>query len=100
MRILFVSTTLIAVTLSGAALAGERCNVPASEWQTRDALQTKLTASGWDVRSIKTEDGCYEAYAIDADGKRVEAYFDPKTLDRLGEAGETEDDDGDDDSQG
>ena len=100
MRILFLSTVLTAATLGGA-MAGEQCNVPVAEWQPRDALQAKLKADGWDVRSIKTEDGCYEAYAIDAEGNRVEAYFDPQTLDRLGQNGETEDDDGEDgDSQG
>ena len=45
-----------------------------------------MKAEGWDVRSIKTEDGCYEAYAIDAKGKRVEAYFNPQTFERVGKS--------------
>jgi hypothetical protein len=45
------------------------------------------------VRSIKSEDGCYEAYATDAQGNKVEAYFNPKTLDRLDIASD-EDDEG------
>ena len=53
------------------------------EWQPREALQKKLESEGWKVRRIKTEDGCYEAYALDSNGHRVEAYFDPKSLEML-----------------
>ena len=59
-----------------------QCNVPTDQWQPREALQKKLESEGWKVRSIKTEHGCYEAKALDANGKRLEAVFDPKTLDR------------------
>lgn len=73
-----------AVLLPAAAIADDvRCNVPAAERQPEQALKAKLEAAGMTVKRIKTEDGCYEAYAIDKDGKRVEAYFDPRTLDRL-----------------
>lgn len=65
---------------AGTASAGDLCHVPKSEWQTVDALQEKLKTDGWTVKKIKTEDGCYEAYAIDAEGRKVEAYFDPKTF--------------------
>jgi len=54
-----------------------------AEWQPREALQQKLQAAGWNVKKLKTEDGCYEAYAIDDKGRRVEAYFDPKTLETV-----------------
>lgn len=75
---------IIALTLAagfdGTALASEQCNAAMADWQPREALQTKLEGEGWEVRSIKTEDGCYEAYAINADGKKVEAYFNPQTF--------------------
>lgn len=64
----------------GTAFASEKCSVAMADWQPREALQTKLEADGWQVRSIKSEDGCYEAYAINAEGKKVEAYFNPQTL--------------------
>jgi len=51
-----------------------------SDWQSREALQQKLEADGWKVNRIKTDDGCYEAYAIDEKGQRIEAYFNPKTF--------------------
>jgi len=56
------------------------CNTPMDQWQKPDALQTKLEKQGWKVKQIKTEDGCYEVYALDENGKRVETFFDPSTL--------------------
>ncbi|SIQ02732.1 Peptidase propeptide and YPEB domain-containing protein [Rhizobium sp. RU33A] len=70
----------LAAAFGGTALASEKCNVAMADWKPREALQTKLEGEGWKVRSIKTEDGCYEAYAINAEGKKVEAYFDQQTL--------------------
>lgn len=77
-----LSITLAVLILSGAsaAFASDRCDVPMAEWQPREALQQKLEADGWKVTRIKTDDGCYEADAIDEKGQRVEASFDPKTF--------------------
>lgn len=49
-------------------------------WQAKETLQQKLEAQGWDVRRIKEDGGCWEVYAKDAGGERVEAYFHPVTL--------------------
>lgn len=80
------------IVAAGPAFASEGCTAPVAQWQPREALQQKLTAEGWEVRRIKTDDGCYEVYAIDAEGRRVEAYFDPQTLARVGREGEDRDD--------
>lgn len=71
------------------ASAGDLCNVPQSEWQPEKALKTELQAQGWKVRQVKVENGCYEAYAINDSGKRMEALFNPKTLKMV--SGEDED---------
>ena len=69
---------------TGAAFAEDKpCSAPRDQWQPQQVLNDKLTADGWSVKRIKIEDGCYEVYALDADGKRIESYFDPKTLARL-----------------
>jgi hypothetical protein len=91
MRLLLPTLLALLTIPAGAALAAEKCDVPVADWQPREALETKLKSDGWEVRSIKTEDGCYEAYAIDAKGEKVEAYFNPKTFERVG---------GEDDDQG
>ena len=76
---------LMLIIGNGSALAGEKCDVPVAEWQPREVLEAKLEANGWHVRSIKARDGCYEAVAVDAQGSAVEADFNPKTLEPIGE---------------
>ncbi len=53
---------------------------PEDGWQDQDVLQEKLEADGWEIRRIKVDGGCYEVYAMNADGERVEAYFHPVSL--------------------
>jgi len=53
---------------------------PQESWQPQAKLEEQLTAKGWTVRRIKVDGGCYEVYALDEKGERVEAYFHPKTL--------------------
>ena len=53
---------------------------PQEQWQSQQVLEKQLVAKGWKVNRIKIDGGCYEVYAIDQNGKRVEAYFHPETL--------------------
>lgn len=53
---------------------------PRETWQPQEKLEKQLTEKGWKVRRIKEDGGCYEVYAFDEKGERVEAYFHPKTL--------------------
>ena len=55
------------------------------EMKPQMELQRKLVGEGWKVRQVKTFNGCYEVYGFDAKGQRVEAFFDPKTFDKIGE---------------
>ncbi|QRM56552.1 PepSY domain-containing protein [Sinorhizobium sp. BG8] len=82
MKVLLAALTINAA-LAGAVFAAEKCDEPLSNWQPREALKSNLEKEGWKVRSIKSEDGCYEAYAINAKGEKVEAYFNPKSLDAV-----------------
>jgi len=54
---------------------------PQSGWKPKEELTKMLEAKGWKVRMIKPDGGCYEVYALDEKGERVEAYFHPVTLD-------------------
>lgn len=78
-----IAVTVIAAA-SGAAMATGHCPIdkpaPQGQWQPKEALEKKLAAQGWDIRRIKIDDACYEVYAKDDKGRKVEAYFDPKTL--------------------
>ncbi|MBP7586447.1 MAG: PepSY domain-containing protein [Thermoanaerobaculia bacterium] len=66
------------------AVAADRCDVPKANWRSKEDLQAQLVAKGWSISNIKTDDGCYEVYGKDADGKRVEIYFDPASFEAVG----------------
>ena len=59
------------------------CDTNPDEWQSQDALKAKLESEGWQVRKSKVDGGCYEVYGTTPDDQRVEAYFDPVTLETL-----------------
>lgn len=82
MKTLILTALVMAVT--GPAFAADKCDVPTDQWQPREALQKKLESEGWKVRSIKTENGCYEAKALDANGKKQDVVFNPKTFELVG----------------
>lgn len=71
---------------------------PGSDWLSIAQITQKLTTEGYDVRKIDVEDGAYEVYALDKDGKRIESYVDPLTGDLLHSQGDDhgDGDDGDD----
>jgi hypothetical protein len=85
------SSTLAALTLVGTLVAAPAfatglatCDSgPESTWQPQSKLQELLTQKGWTVRQIKVDGGCYEVYGLDENGKRVEAYFHPRTLEAV-----------------
>lgn len=53
---------------------------PPEKWQRPSVLEKKLVDMQWKVRRIKVDGGCYEVYALNEKGQRVEAYFHPVTL--------------------
>jgi hypothetical protein len=80
--------TALAVLITGPALAAGTCSTaPAAQFKT---LETQLKAEGLTVRQIKTEKGCYEVYAVDKSGKKVNVAYNAETLEKLAnaEAGE------------
>ena len=82
--LLAVPLFALALGLAGTASASsDRCRVPLAEWQPREALQEKLEAEGWQVRRIKTDDGCYEVKGTDDQGRTVEAEFNPQTFEMV-----------------
>ena len=83
MKKVLLTIALLAAT-AGGALAGGRCDVPKKDWQPQEALQTKLEQEGWKIRQIKIQDGCYEVYAVNKAGKRMETFFNPQTFESAG----------------
>jgi hypothetical protein len=53
---------------------------PRETLQSQEKLEKMLAEKGWQIRRIKEDGGCYEVYALNEKGERVEAYFHPRTL--------------------
>lgn len=77
----FITAAFATIILAGPSLASDDLcgGAPQDTWMTKEAVKTKATEMGYDVRRIKVDDGCYEAYAINQQGKKVEVYFHPVT---------------------
>ena len=79
-HVALVLTALLATGPAGATGLATCESGPRSGWQSAELLKTQLEARGWTIRRIKIDGGCYEVYAIDEQGQRVEAYFHPVTF--------------------
>jgi len=80
---LIVTSILFALSAGMPAFASdddEDCNVPISQWQSREAARDWAESQGWDVRRIKTDDDCYEIKGYDQSGREIEVKIDPGTL--------------------
>jgi hypothetical protein len=88
-RILAIA--LAATIVAGPSLAETTCsNASPAKFQPEATLKQQLKTEGLDVRQIKVESGCYEVYAVDANGNKVNVAFNAETLEKVGnaEAGE------------
>jgi len=80
-----ILTAALAVTASAAFAHGNvSCPaMPKEEKKPQMELQKKLEGEGWKVRQVKNYNGCYEVYGFDGEGKKAEAFFNPKTFERV-----------------
>ena len=54
---------------------------PKAEWMSEADAKAKIAAQGYTINKFKVDGNCYEIYGKNKDGKKVEIYFDAKTLD-------------------
>lgn len=93
-RLAAVVAVLVAVAspvLAANAVAPATCSTAdPSKFQPQQTLIDELTKLNLTVRQIKVENGCYEVYAIDKDGNKVNSAYNAETLEQVGnaEAGE------------
>lgn len=79
-----LATAAVLVSAQTLATGLATCDAgPQDTWQSQSKLEEILKGKGWTVRRIKIDGGCYEVYALDEKGERVEAYFHPGTLERV-----------------
>lgn len=83
MNILSVLTmTLLGSIWSTSVIAAADCKAyPKEEWASEDTLKEALDAEGYTIKKFKIDGDCYEIYGRNKAGKKVEIYFDMKTLD-------------------
>ena len=78
--ILLLSFALLGASAASATGLATCDSGPRETWQSQEKLEKMLVERGWKIRRVKEDGGCYEVYAFDEKGERVEAYFHPKTL--------------------
>jgi len=80
--VLTIAAAAVAVAAGpGSATGLATCDSgPKEGWQPQARLEKQLVEQKWQVRRIKVDGGCYEVYALNEKGERVEAYFHPVTL--------------------
>ena len=91
MKLKSLAAALVLIGSAGAALAHGNVScpvVPKEEKKPQMELQAKLQAEGWKVRQVKNFNNCYEVYGFDSKGQKAEAFFNPKTFERVYPEGE------------
>ncbi len=87
-----VSTIALVAFMSGSAFAASSAcsTAPSSMFKSKTTLINMLKKEGLKVHHIKTEKGCYEVYASNKSGKKVNIAFNAETLKKAksAEAGE------------
>lgn len=80
---------LLAASLGAYAstYSGECTDKPKSEWKSTADIKAHIAAQGYTVGKIKASGSCYEVYAKDKDGKRVELFVSPADASVVGRAG-------------
>jgi hypothetical protein len=77
MKVILMSLALY----SAQALASADCPAyPKEEWANEATLKQALLDEGYSIKKFKVDGNCYEIYGRNKAGKKVEIYFDTKTL--------------------
>ena len=76
-----VLVAAIVAAFSGAAFAKADCKAyPKAEWMKEADAKAKIEAQGYAIDKFKVSGNCYEIYGRNKEGKKVEIYYDAKTL--------------------
>ena len=70
-----------AIALPTATFAKADCKAyPKAEWMKEADAKAKIAAQGYTIDKFKVDGNCYEIYGSNKEGKKVEIYYDAKTL--------------------
>jgi hypothetical protein len=79
--IYFAAALSLSAFVSAPAFAKANCKAyPKSEWMSEADAKAKIEAQGFTISKFKVDGNCYEIYGKNKAGKKVEIYYDAKTL--------------------
>lgn len=84
--LLCLATLVASLAVADVALAHGNVSCPAAtraERKPSAELAKLLKSKGWQIRKMQMFNNCYEVYGFDEKGRPVEAFFDPRTLERV-----------------
>ena len=93
-KLLCLSVVALSLTAADVALADGNVSctaTPRAERKPATQLTKMLKEQGWSIRKLQIFNNCYEVYGIDDKGRKAEAFFNPKTFERVYPEGETPD---------
>jgi hypothetical protein len=74
----------LVIMLPVGAYAKADCKLyPKSEWMSEADAKTKILTQGYTIDKFKVDGNCYEIYGRNKEGKKVEIYYDAKTLESV-----------------
>lgn len=79
MRAFLIVPALIGFAATAAVAESNRLNVPQQQWLSPAQVVEKLSAKGYNVVKIETDDGTYEVDVLDKSGVKIEAHVHPAT---------------------
>jgi hypothetical protein len=80
-HIALVATLGVLATSSGIVSAKADCKAwPKAEWMKEADAKAKIESQGYRIEKFKVDGNCYEIYGTNKEGKKVEIYYDAKTL--------------------
>ena len=80
-QVISIAVLGAASMFSAHAFAKADCKAyPKNEWMSAADAQAKILAQGYTINKFKVSGECYEIYGKNKEGKKVEIYYDAKTL--------------------
>ena len=80
-QIIFFVVLSAVATLSTNAAAKADCRAyPKAEWMNEADAKAKIEAQGYTINKFQVAGNCYEIYGKNKEGKKVEIYYDAKSL--------------------
>lgn len=76
-----------AIPALATTYSGTCTTEPQSKWLPTSKVQQQYEQQGYTVRRVRTGGTCYEVYAVDKSGKKVELFVNPATGALVQEAG-------------